>query len=72
MYHLDEFYRYVFSFYGRNGVYPMGATMKMIKEATNVHIQILDLKNEEFAGDSIDREMVRDLLMSKYDLKMPV
>jgi hypothetical protein len=34
-------------------------------------MQIAEIKGEEFCGDSIDREQVRDLLISKYNLKFP-
>jgi hypothetical protein len=68
---LDEFYDYVLSFYGEGGIYPMGATLPLIQKATNDIILILQIKNEEFCGDSIDRELVRDLLISKYNLKFP-
>ena len=68
---LDEFVDYVFSFYGEDGIYPMGATLPLIQKATDDLIQILQIKNEEFCGDSIDRELVRDLLISKYNLKFP-
>lgn len=66
---LQEFYDYVFSFYGDGGIYPMGATLELIEQATLTHLQILELKAQEFCGDSIDRELVRDLLESKYKLK---
>ena len=66
---LQEFYDYVLSFYGADGIYPMGATLELIEQATLTHLQILKLKGQEFCGDSIDRELVRDLLESKYKLK---
>lgn len=69
MSNLQEFYDYVFSFYGDGGIYPMGATLELIEQATLTHLQILKLKGQEFCGDSIDRELVRDLLESKYKLK---
>jgi hypothetical protein len=34
-------------------------------------MQIAEIKGEEFCFDSIDREQVRDLLISKYNLKFP-
>jgi hypothetical protein len=68
---LDEFVDYVLSFYGEGGIYPMGATHSLIYNATMDLIQILQVKNEEFCGDSIDRELVRDLLISKYNLVFP-
>jgi hypothetical protein len=72
MSNLQEFYDYVLSFYGADGLYPMDATLKLIKQATSTHIKILKLKGDEFCGDSIDRECVRDLLISKYKLSFPV
>ena len=66
---MTEFIKYVKSFYGPDGLYPMGVTLKLIKQATSIHIKILKLKGEEFAGDSIDRECIRDLLISKYHLR---
>jgi hypothetical protein len=67
---MTDFYDYVLSFYGPEGIYPMGATLPLIQQATNDIIQILEIKNEEFCGDSIDRELVRDLLISKYKLEL--
>jgi hypothetical protein len=67
---MTEFHDYVLSFYGPEGIYPMGATLPLIQQATSDVIQILEIKNEEFVGDSIDRELVRDLLISKYNLKI--
>ena len=49
----------------------MGATLPLIQKATDDLIQILQIKNEQFCCDSIDRELVRDLLISKYNLKFP-
>jgi len=67
---MTEFYDYVLSFYGPGGIYPMGATLDIVQKATNDLISILQIKGEEFCGDSIDRELVRDLMVSKYNLKM--
>ena len=67
---MTEFYDYVLFFYGPDGIYPMGATLDIVQKATNDLISILQIKGEEFCGDSIDRELVRDLMMSKYNLKM--
>ena len=65
---MQEFYDYVLSFYGDDGIYPMGATLKVVKQATTTHIKILKLKGEKFCGDSVDREVVRDLMIQKYKL----
>jgi len=71
MSNLQEFYDYVFSFYGDGGLYPMNATLDLIEKATLTHLQILELQGNQFCGDSIDRECVRDLLISKYKLSFP-
>jgi hypothetical protein len=67
---MTEFYDYVLSFYGPGGIYPMGATLPLIQQATQDLTQILQIKGEKFCGDSIDRELVRDLLIDKYKLKL--
>ncbi len=68
---MTEFYDYVLSFYGKDGIYPMGATIELIQKATQDLIQILNIKGQEFCGDSVDRELVRDLLIDKYKLQFP-
>jgi hypothetical protein len=65
---MTEFYDYVLSFYGSDGIYPMGATLPVVRKATKDLIRILKIKGQEFCGDSIDRELVRDLLIDKYKL----
>ena len=67
---MTDFHDYVLSFYGPDGIYPMGATLSLVQDATQTHIEILKLKGQEFLGDSIDRECVRDLLLTKYNLSM--
>ena len=68
---MTEFYDYVLSFYGPGGIYPMGATLELIEQATQDLIRILEIKGQEFCGDSVDRELVRDLLIDKYKLQFP-
>ena len=67
---MTEFYDYVLSFYGKDGIYPMGANLTLVRKATQDLVHILQIKGEEFCGDSIDRELVRDLLISKYKLQI--
>lgn len=67
---MTEFYDYVLSFYGPGGIYPMGATLDLVERATNDLVQILQIKDQEFCGDSVDRELVRDLLIEKYKLQI--
>ena len=68
---LAEFHDYVFQFYGFGGVYPMDATLEEIESATKILIDELTATGKEFVGDSIDRELVRDILISEYGLEMP-
>ena len=69
---INDFVDYTLSFYGTDGIYPMGANRTVVRNATNDIIKIIEIKGEEFCGDSIDREQVRDLLISKYNLKFPI
>ena len=64
---LSDFYHYVLSFYGENGIYNMGATLDMVMEATQKYIN----SSDEFYGDSFDREHVRDIMIDTYQLKFP-
>jgi hypothetical protein len=69
---INSFADYVMSFYGPDGIYPMipALNFTVIKSATNDHIRICKIKGQEFCGDSYDRELVRDLLISKYNLEI--
>ena len=67
---MKDFYDYVLSFYGPDGIYPMGANRTIVRKATNDVIRISKIKGREFCGDSIDRELVRDILYSKYNLSV--
>ena len=62
-----EFVNYVMSFYGAGGIYDMNATEDMILEATQKYIS----EGADFCGDSIDRELVRDIMIRDYGLKFP-
>lgn len=68
---INDFIDYTLTFYGADGIYPMGANRTVVRKATNDIIKIAEIKGEEFCGDSIDRELVRDLLISKYNLQFP-
>ena len=68
---INDFIDYVMGFYGPDGIYPMGANRTVVRKATNDLIRIAKIKEEEFCGDSYDREQVRDLLIAKYKLVFP-
>ena len=52
---INDFVDYTLSFYGTDGIYPMGANRTVVRNATNDIIKIIEIKGEEFCGDSIDR-----------------
>ena len=62
---LCEFVDYVESFYGDDGIYNLGFTVtrEHIWNATSVHLMRLTAERSEFEGDTVDREMVRDLMI---------
>jgi hypothetical protein len=64
----EDFIEYVYSFYGKEGLYPMGATIPQIVDAVGV---LLTTEGWDFASDSVDREKVRDILIEKFELKFP-
>ena len=67
---IKEFVSYVYDFYGKNGIYDMGATVSQITTATIDYLSSLLSKGEyTFCGDSLDRERVRDIMISKFNLK---
>ena len=63
-----DFVVYVEGFYGKGGIYDMGATSKQILEATQQYISTGEM---EFCGDSLDREKVRDIMIEQFGLKFP-
>jgi hypothetical protein len=65
---MNEFYLYVRSFYGTCGLYPMGANLADIIKATDIY---LSRRKTKFAGDSFDREEVRDILISSFGYQWP-
>jgi hypothetical protein len=62
---LCEFVDYVESFYGDGGIYDLGfkVTREHIWNATSIHLVRLERERSEFEGDTVDREMVRDLMI---------
>lgn len=53
-----EFLTYFQSFYGPKGLYPFDF------EYTNRQVELcIQLRGDNFEGDSIDREAIRDILM---------
>ena len=63
-----DFVEYVYSFYGTNGIYDMGANREQILSATKDHVAAAPYP---FDGDSLDREAVRDIMIEKFGLRFP-
>jgi hypothetical protein len=59
---MKDFIEYVMSFYGPGEIYDMGATREEVKEAVLVRLENTELP---FDGDSVDRELVRDIILEK-------
>jgi hypothetical protein len=57
-----NFTQYMLDFYGPKGIYPMGFTAEQISLATQLYKCRLT-EGQEFYGDSIDRERVRDIIL---------
>ena len=66
---INDFIDYVMSFYGADGLYPMGANRTIVRKATNDVMRIAKIKGRSFRGDSIGREQVRDMMCDKYNLQ---
>jgi hypothetical protein len=58
---IDEFVDYVYDFYGPGGINDFGANKGDIAKAT--FIRVTGNTEVPFEGDSVDREMVRDILL---------
>jgi hypothetical protein len=64
----EGFIEYVLGFYGSEGVYPMGAKVSHVVWALE---ELLSREDYDFAGDSFDREKVRDIMIKDFGLKFP-
>jgi hypothetical protein len=65
-----NFTQYMLDFYGPNGLYPEGFTSTQISLATQLYKCRLP-EGEEFWGDSIDRERVRDIILAARESVVP-
>jgi hypothetical protein len=57
-----NFTRYMLEFYGPNGIYDYGFTADQINLATQLYKTRMTA-DQEFYGDSVDRENVRDIIL---------
>ncbi len=63
-----EFVKYVLSFYGPTGIYPMKATPEQVHEAISIMVERF---GANVCYDSVDRERVRDIMIEKFGLVFP-
>ena len=71
---MKEFIQYVLGFYGRGGIYDMGATPAQVVDIIDTYLDYSKLEwanGIEFGYDSTDREIIRDYLVADYVLDMP-
>ena len=61
-----RFIDYVYDFYGPYGVYPLGVTREQLSASIMRYVSMLE--PDEFCGDSVDRERVRDIMIDDFDL----
>ncbi len=56
----SEFVEYVLSFYGKGEIYDLGVKEDEVYKALEMRLKRKDI---EFSGDSLDRELVRDIIL---------
>lgn len=65
---LEDFYLYMMQFYGKKGLYAehhgTSFSYDEVKNATHVYCLFLLLIGKEFEGDTLDRERVRDIILT--------
>ena len=66
-----DFINYCLDFYGWNGLYDQGRTKEQIAYATTLYLDaIAHYDSDTYTwgnGDSLDRELVRDIMNELYD-----
>jgi hypothetical protein len=65
---ITEFVEYVLSFYGTGGIYDFGATEADVRGALEERIRTASA-DCPFEGDSVDRELVRDIMLKDRELQ---
>jgi hypothetical protein len=65
-----NFTQYMMDFYGPKGIYPFGFNAIQINIATDIYKSRLPA-DQEFYGDSIDRENVRDIILAAREVVLP-
>ena len=56
-----KFIEYVLEFYGKDGIYDFGANEEEVLKALRIRLE--KHSDIDFGGDSLDRELVRDIIL---------
>jgi hypothetical protein len=59
---MNDFIDYVMSFYGPGEIYDMGTTREEVEDALEIRLKNTEI---EFAADSYDRELIRDIILDE-------
>jgi hypothetical protein len=62
-----EFVKYCMSYYGKGQLYDLGAKRSEILEALIIRLSDPRWEDYPFAGDSMDRELVRDIMLHRRE-----
>jgi hypothetical protein len=62
-----QFVDYVLEFYGPGGLYDLSATRQEILEAIAIKLTSRPDASLEWCGDSVDRESIRDIMLSRRE-----
>jgi hypothetical protein len=65
----EQFVQYVYGFYGKGGLWDMGVTREMIFKG--IELVVAEFGADQFEGDSLDRERVRDAMIDQFGLTWP-
>jgi hypothetical protein len=70
---MRDFIDYMMAFYGpESELYPeLGFNEAQISIATGIYKMRLQSKGDEFCGDSVDRENVRDIILEARQATLP-
>ena len=66
---LNEFVNYFNDFYGTNGIYSVGKDFSLNEIIFGLAVVFANRPDYVFEGDTVDRELVRDVLISEVELE---
>ena len=66
---LNEFVNYFNDFYGKKGIYSVGRDFSLNEIIIGLAVVFANRPDYVFEGDTVDRELVRDVLISEKELE---